>query len=120
LGLWVIYKVHDNRNKGGVLGRTLLLEPFAQTADRSTSCLAYTCVGILQAGLDHRPYLVHEGSHKLRAAFNGHAESKKGSPTVRGIRRREVLLDEGTKGREDLSWREVGSQAINNTESRLL
>lgn len=93
LGDGVIDELHDGRNKERVLRRTVVLQPFAKTADSNTAGLADGGVTVLQGSLDDRPHLWHQRGHVLAASLDRNAESEDRTTALRRVRRREVLLD---------------------------
>ena len=102
-----------------MLRDTLVLEPLAQAADSDATGFAHTGIRILETRLNDRPHLTHQWRHELAASFNGDAEREHGSTTGSWVRRCEVGLDEVAQRWEDLVRRKVGSQAVNDSESRL-
>lgn len=113
-------KKNTYRNKNGVLGRTLVLEPLAQAADGDTGSLPDGGIGILETSLDDGPDLAHEGGHVLAASLNANSKRENGSTTVAWVWRREVLDNEGTESREDLGGGQVGGESIDDAQSRLM
>jgi hypothetical protein len=119
LGSCVVDQVHDGRDEDTVLGRTLLLEPFAEAADGDTGGFPDTCILILETSLNDGPDVAHEGSHVLAATLDTDTKGENSTATMAGFTSVKVLSDEGTEGREDLSGRQVGGKTVDDAEGRL-
>lgn len=102
-----------------MLRRDLVLQSLAQARYGDTARLAYAGILVTQAGLDERPDLVHERCHELTTTFDRDTKREHGTTTGVVVCRREVLLNQGAESREDLIGGKVGSETVNDTESRL-
>ena len=97
-----------------MLGDAFILEPFTKTIDSGTGSFPDSCVSILEASLDQRPYFMHNRCHVFAATFNRDTKSKHSATTVGRIWGGEILKNQVMKGREDLGGRKRGGKAIDN------